>query len=76
MNNELHIDEESKNFLIYKNIIIKFVNNKTLDNERRQDIETDGVGTGYFIINRYFIHIVLEKDVYFQKLVINMKIVL
>ena len=62
MNNSPHLDRISKQQLNYKNIIIMKVNNKTIDNEGRQDLETTGTGEGYYITNGYAIPIKWSKD--------------
>lgn len=53
MNNESHIDKTSGQQLYYKNIIIEQVSNSQLDKEGRQDLDTTGTGTGYYITNGY-----------------------
>ena len=53
MNGVAHIDKVTQKQLNYKNIIIKKVNNKTLDSYGRQDLDTVGTGTGYYITNGY-----------------------
>ena len=62
MNNNPHLDRTTKQQLHYKNIIIMKVNNKTLDNEGRQDLSTTGTGEGYFITNGGVIEIKWSKD--------------
>jgi hypothetical protein len=52
-NGQMHLDRESNQQLHYKNIIIMKVENKTLDSEGRQDLETTGAGTGYYITNGF-----------------------
>lgn len=61
MNGKAHIDKESNNQLHYKNIVIIKVNNKTLDREGRQDLDTTGSGDGYFITNGYSLPIKWSK---------------
>ena len=62
MNNKAHIDRASNKQLHFKNIIIVKVNNKNLDNEGRQDLDTIGSGDGYYITNGYMVPIKWEKD--------------
>lgn len=52
-NGKEHIDKISNNQLHYKNIIIMKVANKTIDSEGRQDLDTVGMGEGYYITNGY-----------------------
>lgn len=61
-NGSAHVDKYSNNQLHYKNIIIQRVSNKTIDSEGRQELETTGSGTGYFITNGYFLPIKWEKQ--------------
>ena len=53
MNGASHIDKVSGTQLHYKNIIIIKVNNKTLDREGRQDLDTVGSGDGFYITNGF-----------------------
>lgn len=53
MNGREHLDKNTRNQLNYKNIIIEKVNNVNLDNDGRQDLETTGSGTGFYITNGY-----------------------
>ncbi len=62
MNNNPHVDAESKENLAYKNIIIEIVNNKTIDSDGRQELYTVGSGTGYYITNGYSLPIIWEKQ--------------
>ncbi len=62
MNNNPHVDSESKENLAYKNIIIEIVNNKTIDSDGRQELYTVGSGTGYYITNGYSLPIIWEKQ--------------
>ncbi len=62
MNNSPHIDAESGETLNYKNIIIEVVDNRTLDAEGRQDLNTTGSGEGYYVTNGYALPIVWEKQ--------------
>lgn len=61
-NGSAHIDRLSNNQLHYKNIIIQRVKNKTIDSEGRQELETTGTGSGYFITNGYFLPISWSKE--------------
>lgn len=62
MNNEPHIDKTTKQQLYYKNIIIEFVSNKTIDSYGRQDLDTVGSGQGYYITNGYALPINWTKS--------------
>ena len=62
MNNNPHIDAESKKTLTYKNIIVEVVNNRTLDSEGRQELNTTGSGEGYYITNGHALPIIWEKQ--------------
>lgn len=62
MNNNPHVDAESKENLAYKNIIIEIVNNTTIDSDGRQELYTVGSGTGYYITNGYSLPIIWEKQ--------------
>lgn len=62
MNGKPHIDKTTAEQLHYKNIIIQKVPNKSLDNEGRQDLETEGTGSGYYITNNYALPITWKKD--------------
>ncbi len=53
MNGVAHTDKNTNEQFHYKNIIIERVNNKQLDGEGRQDLDTIGSGTGYYITNGY-----------------------
>ena len=53
MNQNPHVDKTTKEQLYYKNIIIEQVTNSLLDNYGRQDLDTVGTGTGYYITNGY-----------------------
>ena len=61
MNGHPHNDKTTLEQLHYKNIIIMQVENSTLDNYGRQDLETVGTGTGYYITNGYAKEINWEK---------------
>lgn len=62
MNNSPHLDKNSRQQLHFKNIIIMKVNNRLLDNEGRQTLDTTGEGEGYYITNGYSIPIKWSKD--------------
>lgn len=62
MNGKPHIDKLSNQQLNYKNIIIMRVNNKILDKEGRQDLDTVGSGDGYYITNGYALPIKWSKE--------------
>ena len=62
MNNIPHLDKTTNEQLYYKNIIIEKVNNTTLDQEGRQDLDTVGKGEGYYITNGYAIPIEWSKS--------------
>ena len=62
MNQVAHIDGATNNQYHYKNIIIEQVRNFTLDREGRQDLDTVGSGSGYFITNGYYKPIKWVKD--------------
>lgn len=61
MNNEAHIDYDTKTQLHYKNILIIYVENKQIDIEGRQDLNTVGTGTGYYLTNGYALPINWSK---------------
>lgn len=63
MNKKPHIDKTTKQQLYYKNIIIMKVLNSQIDNYGRQDLETTGIGEGYYITNGYALPITWEKEV-------------
>ncbi len=62
MNGKPHTDKSTDQQLHYKNIIVEQVFNKLLDNDGRQDLETEGNGSGYYITNGYALPIKWEKD--------------
>ena len=62
MNNAEHVDRESKKTLSYKNILIIFVSNSTMDADGHQDLETVGNGGGYYITNGYALPINWSKE--------------
>ena len=62
MNGIPHTDRDSKEQYHYKNIIIMKVENSTLDDYGRQDLDTVGSGEGYYITNGYMMPITWEKD--------------
>lgn len=50
-NGKAQIDKRTDHQLIYKNIIIMKVENKTIDNVGRQELTTIGSNSGYYITN-------------------------
>lgn len=62
MNNEPHIDANTKEQYHYKNLILMKVNNFTLDNEGRQDLDTVGTGEGFYVTNGHAIPIQWSKS--------------
>ena len=60
-NGKAHLDRKTEAQLHFKNIIIMKVENKTIDEEGRQDLTTIGTGTGYFITNGYALPINWSK---------------
>lgn len=52
-NGTAHIDKTTEQQLHYKNIIVMRVTNRTIDSSGRQDLDTTGVGTGFYISNGY-----------------------
>ena len=62
MNGTPHLDSSTQQQLHYKNIIIEKVENHTLDREGRQDLDTVGTGTGYYITNGYALPITWTKE--------------
>lgn len=62
MNNNPHIDKTTGQQLYYKNIIIEQVTNSQLDREGRQDLNTTGNGTGYYLTNGYAVPIYWTKS--------------
>ena len=62
MNGKAHKDKSSEQQLHYKNVIIEYVKNNTIDDEGRQSLETTGEGTGYYMTNGYITNIKWKKD--------------
>ena len=62
MNGKEHLDKASKQQLHYKNIIIEFVENETIDEEGRQQLYNVGTGEGYYITNGACISIKWTKN--------------
>lgn len=62
MNGYSHSDRNTNQQYNYKNIIVILVNNKTIDSEGRQDLDTVGTGNGYYITEGYSLPIVWSKD--------------
>ncbi len=61
-NGKAQYDRKSGEQLHYKNIIIEKVENKTIDEEGRQELQTTGKGTGYFITDGYVLPITWSKS--------------
>ncbi len=61
MNEKPHIDAKTREQYNYKNIIIEYVKNYSMDKKDRQDLNTVGSGTGYYITNGYAKKINWEK---------------
>ena len=62
VNGEEHVDSVTKLQYTTKNIIIQKMDNYSIDNYGRQDIDNVGVGEGYYITNGYAIPITWYKD--------------
>ena len=62
VNGEIHKDGVTEEQYHFKNIIIANVNNYNLDSYGRQNLDTVGNGTGYFITNGYAVPITWHKD--------------
>ncbi len=62
MNGKEHIDRVSNQQLHYKNIIIEYVENETIDDVGRQNLKNIGTGNGYYITNGYYIPIKWTKN--------------
>lgn len=62
MNDEPHIDKVTGEQLYFKNIIIEKVRNYQLDSAGRQDLDTTGIGEGYYITNGYALPIYWTKN--------------
>lgn len=62
MNGKAHIDKTTEQQLHYKNLIVIQVSNKLLDQEGRQDLDTEGTGNGYYITNGYALPITWTKN--------------
>lgn len=61
-NGKAQYDRKSGEQLHYKNIIIQRVKNNTLDEVGRQNLETTGTGTGFYITNGYYLPISWTKS--------------
>lgn len=57
-----HKDRITRTQLNYKNILIIYTKNRTIDSEGRQDLQTTGQGTGYYITNGYYVPINWTKS--------------
>ena len=53
INGSAQKDKKTDSQLHYKNVIIEYVDNKSIDDEDRQELTTTGKGTGYYITNGY-----------------------
>ena len=53
MDGKQHIDKITGEQLHYKNIIVMKVRNTTIDSYGRQDLDTVGIGEGYYVTNGY-----------------------
>lgn len=62
VNGEEHVDYVTKKQYTAKNIITYKLANQTIDDKGRQDIDTVGSGSGYYITNGYAIPITWEKS--------------
>lgn len=60
-NGKAQYDRKSGNQLHYTNIIIQRVPNKTIDKEGRQELETTGTGSGYYITGGNYLPIKWSK---------------
>lgn len=61
-NNLPHSDANTKEQYTFKNIIIYNINNYSIDQNGRQELDNVGNGTGYFITNGYVVPIRWEKQ--------------
>ena len=61
MNGRAHTDKTTGQQYNYKNVIIMKVNNFSLDNEGRQDLDTTGSGDGYYLTGGYALPITWHK---------------
>ncbi len=64
---EPHIDRQTKEQYTVKNIIVVKVNNYSIDNYGRQELENTGQGDGYYITNGYAVPIKWYKENRFLK---------
>lgn len=62
VNNEIHKDAITGEQYHFKNIIIANVNNYNLDSYGRQNLDTVGTGTGYYVTNGYAVPITWSKS--------------
>ncbi len=61
VNDEIHKDAVTNEQYHFKNIIIASVNNYNMDSYGRQNLDTVGTGTGYYITNGYAVPITWSK---------------
>ena len=61
VNDEIHKDAVTGEQYYFKNIIIENVNNYNMDSYGRQNLDTVGTGTGYYITNGYAVPITWSK---------------
>ena len=61
VNGEIHKDAVTQEQYHFKNIIIASVNNYNLDSYGRQNLDTVGTGSGYFITDGYAVPITWSK---------------
>ncbi len=62
VNGEIHKDAVTGEQYHFKNIIVASVNNYNLDSYGRQNLDTVGTGTGYYITNGYAVPITWSKS--------------
>ncbi len=62
VNDEIHKDAITGEQYYFKNIIIANVNNYNMDSYGRQNLDTVGTGTGYYITNGYAVPITWSKS--------------
>ena len=61
VNGEIHKDAVTGEQYHFKNIIVASVNNYTMDSKGRQNLDTVGAGTGYYITDGYAVPITWSK---------------
>ncbi len=62
VNDEIHKDAITGEQYYFKNIIIANVNNYNMDSYGRQNLDTVGTGTGYYMTNGYAVPITWSKS--------------